>query len=327
MSRLTAPFALFSVAVLLWAGALGLSSHLAGGLEQQDGARRGQENAAAGATTPQTNALEQKLAGDPENISLRLELARAYEEHGYESKNTQAIMNAVHHYVQVLERDRENLEALNRLGTISLENGIVDRALAYLSQYIELNPHDIRARTNFALALIQSGDPRRAIEELSPIVAEHPNELPPRLALSLAYGRTGQVDRATEQAEEAMNRAPDQESRARIKELLASLGSSPPATSGAAPSPTATESPAEAVQAFFRSHPIVGPKVRGVRWDDAQTAVVLVEQFPVEQMPDMVRERFLGRIREFLGTLQEPVRVELRDAETESLLLSVSARD
>jgi hypothetical protein len=74
------------------------------------------------------------------------------------------------------------------------------------------------------------------------------------------------------------------------------------------------------VEAIFRSHPIVGPKLDRLEWPQERTAKVLVRDFPMDGMPPQVRERFVERIR---GGLREQkkehsidgeLRVELVDA-------------
>jgi tetratricopeptide (TPR) repeat protein len=50
------------------------------------------------------------------------------------------------------------------------------------------------------------------------------------------------------------------------------------------------------VEAIFRAHPIVGPRVDRVDWPSDRQARVLLREFPMQAMPPMVRDKFIERV-------------------------------
>jgi len=86
----------------------------------------------------------------------------------------------------------------------------------------------------------------------------------------------------------------DAESSRVMETVVVGDGAAPAASSGGAPPAGDLHTDVEAI---FRAHPIVGPRVAGVEWPAAQQVRVLLREFPMEGMPPMVRDKFIERIR------------------------------
>src|SRR5262249_21893741 len=84
-------------------------------------------------------------------------------------------------------------------------------------------------------------------------------------------------------------------------------------------------SPGTAVVDYFRNHPIIGKKIRSIQWPDATTAVIALDNFPVEQMPPFAREKFLSNAKQALGALPTKVTVKLVDADSSRELITIEA--
>ncbi len=319
-SKLTAPFLLFGVALLLWSAAAGLSAVLAGGGK---GAAAGHPQAGASQApdSAAVKAARAKAEANPQAVEARLELAGALHEEAVEKRDNALLMDAVSTYQDVLEMNPENPHALLGLANLCFEAGILDKAIAYFERYNAKVPDDFRAQTDFALALIQSSMFDRAETALESVIKKRPSLYQAHLALALSWKLQGKVAEAEKKAEEAKKLAPTDEDRKRIDGFLKAMSEQ-----GTAVQPVEKAenvSPAGQVAAFFESHPIVGPKLRGISWPELNTAKVVLENFPVEQMPPFAREKFIGGMKEKLKNLPDKVQVKLYDAATDRELLSV----
>jgi hypothetical protein len=70
----------------------------------------------------------------------------------------------------------------------------------------------------------------------------------------------------------------------------------------ASESPAATPTPGEkdfhgAIEQMVRGLPIAGPKVSSVEWPDELKAKVLMDNFPMDQMPPFAKIKFLDDLR------------------------------
>jgi hypothetical protein len=84
------------------------------------------------------------------------------------------------------------------------------------------------------------------------------------------------------------------------------------------------------VEAIFRDHPIVGPKLDRVEWPSDDRARVLLREFPMEAMPPFVRDKFTDRIRNGVRDSKArhqtsvPITVELVDAASGQVMETIT---
>ena len=83
------------------------------------------------------------------------------------------------------------------------------------------------------------------------------------------------------------------------------------------------------MEKLFREHPIAGPKVVGIEWPEPDRARVLMVNFPMDQMPDVMKISYLGKMQAGVEEarkqfdVQNPVRVELIDRATGNVMATV----
>ncbi|GIW41707.1 MAG: hypothetical protein KatS3mg076_2284 [Candidatus Binatia bacterium] len=218
-------------------------------------------------------------------------------------------------YRRVLELDPADLEALRQLGNLAFEREAADEAIRYYRAYLERKPEDLDVRTDMATMYMARGDLDRAISLYREILRSRPGFFEALFNLGIAYHEKGDLQQAVETFRAAQKAAPDDRFRERVGEVLARLGA-------------ASSFEAEA-EGFFRNHPMVGPKLESISWSGDEMTVRL-RDFPMDAMPEPVRERFLSRIHEAMRSAKrrhgktEPLVVRLVDAGSGNLMQSLT---
>ena len=84
------------------------------------------------------------------------------------------------------------------------------------------------------------------------------------------------------------------------------------------------------IEAVFRGHPIVAPKLDRIEWPSADHGRVVLREFPMEAMPPMVRDKFTERIRTGIrdgktrAQSTGPITIELVDATTGQVMQTIT---
>jgi len=326
-SKLTGPFLLFALALLLWSGAAGLSSYLAQGEPAKESGHR----AVTAKTEDSANVkqLRERASNDPKSVDAHLALASALHEEAFENRDNALLMDAVKAYQDVIALDAENGDALLGLATLCFEAGILDKSMLYYERYLKVRPDDLRAKTDFALAKIQANSLEEAEKILNEVIKAKPELYQAHLALALAWKLEGKKELAEKKANEAKKLAPTEDDRQRIDLFLKAMEErkAVPDESMAAEAKGEMSSeelsPAGQVSAYFQTHPIVGPKLKGISWPELKVAKIMLENFPVEQMPPFAKEKFIGGMKEKLKNLPERLNLSLCDAASGKELLRV----
>ena len=233
-------------------------------------------------------------------------------------------------YTHLLELQPENLDALRALGNIAFDRDAPERAMDYYRRYLKLKPDDLSVQTDLATMLLSSKQIDAALKAYQDVLAKDPKFFQAQFNLAIAYRAAGDDAKALAALEHARELADDDATRQRVDALLARL------KGGAAPEVATGEAAAAGgdlhsdVEAIFRSHPIVGPKLDRVEWPSADRARVLLREFPMDGMPPMVREKFTERIRSGIrdsrarNQVNTPVTVELVDAASGRVMATVT---
>jgi tetratricopeptide (TPR) repeat protein len=79
-------------------------------------------------------------------------------------------------YLNVLQLDRQNPDAIGRLGVILQAEGRVGRSIIYLTKARELRPEDLEVRLKLGLAYLEIGDLKRARDEANFILDRQPQD-------------------------------------------------------------------------------------------------------------------------------------------------------
>jgi tetratricopeptide (TPR) repeat protein len=98
----------------------------------------------------------------------------------------------------------------------------------------------------------------------------------------------------------------------------------------ATPPASSTASFAGAIEVMLRGLPVAGPRVKAVQWPSQLEAKVLLENFPMDQMPPFVKEKFISDIKRGIGQakrsyrVEQPFTLDLADAESGRVMETVT---
>jgi tetratricopeptide (TPR) repeat protein len=242
-------------------------------------------------------------------------------------------------YAHVLKIDPENLTALRGVGNIDFDQRKPDAAIAAYEHYLSKKPDDPDVRTDLGTMLLASGAADQAIAQFKRVIEAHPEFFEARFNLGVAYGESNPVG-AREALTQALKIAPDVQARSRVNQLLASLDSTKSVAprdsvtgSAAAIAPVSAPPPANfraAIERVMRDLPVAGDKVQSVQWLADSQARVMMDNFPMEQMPPFAATKFIADLKSGVDQakttfkIAAPVRIDLCDAATGRVMRSVT---
>jgi Flp pilus assembly protein TadD len=296
--------------------------------------------------------LAKEAEGKPKDVAAWQNLARVYYrasrlDPSYADKAKQA-------FDHVLELDPKNLEGLQGLGNIAYDQQDRAQAIAYYQKYLQQKPDDSEVRTDMGTMLFESGNPDEAVAEFTTVIGKDPKFFQAYFNLAVVYDAQGKHDEARKQLEKARELAPDDGVKQRLTSLLAGIdkglsfadaaaqvpaappAAAPPAAAAPASAPAAGTAAAPAADSFqgsveqlFRNHPVAGPKVTRIDWSGPGVGRVLMNGFPMEAMPEMMRNSYLEKMRKGVADAQtrfavgDPVTVEIVDAASGKVMATV----
>ncbi len=242
-------------------------------------------------------------------------------------------------YAHVLKLNPDDLPALRGVGNIDYDRRHYDEAIAAYEHYLTRKPDDARVRTDLGTMYLSSGNPDVAIVQYKKVVTAHPDFFEAYFNLGVAYAEQENKPVARGYFQKARTLAPDDKARGEIDQMLATLGAQgAPGQSAAASGSNAGALVADGDAATFqgafeqmaRGLPIAGSKVHGVQWTDDHHPRLLMDDFPMDQMPPFAAARFLDDLKS--GTVdamkshhvQGPVTVEIADAASNRVMQSVT---
>jgi len=269
----------------------------------------------------------EKLAADqPDNVEAWKQLAFVQYRAGQVEKDY--LDKAASSYGKVLAADPKDLDGLRGMGNIAYDHNDPTKALEYYRAYLQVKPDDQSVRTDMGTMLLAAKRPDEAIRIYQAVLQQDPTFFQAQFNLAIAYRAAGKNDLALAALNRSRDVAPDEDSRKRVEAVLARVGG------GAAPSApdagSATGSLRKSVEAVFRSHPIVGPRIDSIRWSSDQRAKVVLREFPMAGMPPMVREKFVSRLRSGIGESKkrfgktDPIEIQLVDAGSGEVMLTLT---
>lgn len=247
-------------------------------------------------------------------------------------------------YAHVLKVDPENLNALRGIGNIDFDQRKYDQAIAAYEHYLRLKPDDADVRTDLGTMYLSTGVADQAINQYKRVLGAHPGFFDAEFNLAVAYGQMGDAPKARAALEKARKFAPDADGRNRVDQMLASLdtgGEAPSAgaaaEAGASQSAQAGSAPVAAAGTFegaieqmLRDLPVAGPKVASVKWDSQNRARVLMDNFPMDQMPPFAQAKFVSDLKAGIEQVKKshrvntPVEIDLSDAASGRVMQSVT---
>jgi cytochrome c-type biogenesis protein CcmH/NrfG len=241
-------------------------------------------------------------------------------------------------YAHVLKLDPDNLDALRGVGNIDFDQRKYDEAIAAYEHYLSGKPDDPEVRTDLGTMLLSSGSADQAVLQYRKVLATHPNFFEASFNLGIAYGQMNQLEAARAAFEKAKALAPDTDAKNRAAQMLAELGAgSVPASqedSRSATPPTVLSDDSasfkDAMERMLRDLPIAGPKVASVQWPSATRLRVLMDNFPMDQMPPFAAAKFMADLKTGIVNVKSahdvraPVEIDICDATSGRVMQSVT---
>jgi tetratricopeptide (TPR) repeat protein len=222
----------------------------------------------------------------------------------------------------VLALDAKNLDALRGLGNVHFDREEYDKAVESYQSYLVVKPDDPSVRTDLGTMYLYRGEADKAIAEYSEVLAQDERFYQAHFNLGIAYAQKGDATKALASFARARELAPDDGTRKQID-----------AMADRARRPSAAEEPQsfqQRTESALRGHPIVGPKIVAFRWPSPTVGEVRLREFPMQGMPEMVRQKFLDRLKRELADAKQKsgaagsARLDLVDDASGQLMATVS---
>lgn len=247
---------------------------------------------------------------------------------------------------EILAKEPENLDAAVSLANVYYDLERPADAIPLYERFLGKNPDEASVRTDLATMYLYTKRTDDAIREYQKVIAAKPDFVNAYYNLGNAYHASGDTQKALETYHKAQALNPPGEIAQAIENVVAKLegrapkvipqavgpdglppGHPPLGDGGGAPAAGGGEvamssGPQGEVEAVFKNHPIIGPRVSRFEWDHETQLKVWVRDFPMKQMPEGVRTSFMTKIGATLGELHkktgnaDPYRAEIVDEAT-----------
>ncbi len=225
-------------------------------------------------------------------------------------------------FEHVIEIDSTNTDALRGLGNIAFDRNDPTAAIGFYERFLEQKPDDLSVQTDLGTMFLAAGDVEKAVRAYDAVLKVDPTFFQAQFNLAIAYRTAGQDDAALAALRAAREHAPDEATRTQIDELLARAdGAAPPRGDEASAAPASTGF-RSSIEAIFRTHQILASKVQRFDWQDDERLSAVLTGFPMDQMPESMRDLFLGRMKDRIAQaksasgVDSPLTIELVDFES-----------
>ena len=278
---------------------------------------------------------------DPDN----LDALRGIGDIDYDKQQYDEASAAYEHY---LKKKPHDPEVRTDLGTMYLYTGNADQAVVQYKKAIAEKPGFFQAYYNMGVALAQQNKPADAAASLQKALALAPDDNARSQVTQLITKLTGApVASASMQAASAATpkaakpSARPAESTVAKNTAAASAAASPAASAAVAakePAPTSSAAASTSseddfhddVEHMMRGLPIAGPKVTTIEWPDKLKAKVLMDSFPMDQMPPFAKAKFLTDLKAGIDSakknnnISSPVEVNIVDGASGHVMETVT---
>ena len=234
--------------------------------------------------------MEAKAAAEPKNLEAWKVVADVEYRAGQIDRTY--LDKAEASFRHMLTLDAKNLDALRGLGNVHFDREEYSKAVESYQGYLAVKPDDPSVRTDLGTMYLYGGDPDKAIAEYDKVLAEDEKFYQAHFNLAIAYAKKGDKPKALASFARARELAPDDGTRKQIDAMADRTTAA--GRAGAAEGPKSFEQLAEDA---LRGHSIVGPKIVAFQWPSATVGQVRLRDFPMQGMPEMVRQKFLDRLK------------------------------
>jgi len=228
-------------------------------------------------------------------------------------------------YGHVLKIDPDNLEALRGIGDVDYDAEKYDQAIAAYEHYLKKRPDDPEVITDLGTMYLYTGNADQAVTQYHKALRFKPDMFQAYFNLAVAYAQLDKPSDAQAALKKADALAPDDNARNQVKEVFAKISgrAAPQSASGGGQAPVSMAHSSTfqgQVEQLVRGLPIAGPKVGAVQWPGKTTAKVMMNDFPMEQMPPFAKEKFMTDLKSGIDSAKknykvtDTVKVDLVDA-------------
>ena len=252
-------------------------------------------------------------------------------------------------YAHVLKLDPDNLDALRGIGNIDFDQRKFDQAIAAYEHYLSKKPDDPDVRTDLATMYLSTSNADQAVVQYKKVLAAHPQFFEAAFNLGVAYSQMNNPADARAAFDSALKIAPDADARNRVNQMIASVNNTPasapesvdaggiPSAQPSSPAMSSAGNPAitagtfqGAMEQMLRNLPIAGPKVQSLQWPSPTKTLVLMDNFPMDQMPPFAANKFMTDLKAGIDQVKGahkidgPVEVDICDAANGRVMQAVT---
>jgi len=241
---------------------------------------------------------------------------------------------AIAAYEHYLKKKPDDPEVRTDLGTMYLYTGNADQAVVQYKKAIASKPGFFQAYYNMGIAYAQQNKPDDAAATLKQALALAPDDtardqvkqLIAKLSGAPAASASMQAASAPTPTSAQVSHTPAAAVAAKSPAAASSPAESTPAVMAAQASASPAASPTTgakdfhgAIEQMVRGLPIAGPKVGSVEWPDKLKARILMDNFPMDQMPPFAKTKFLDDLKAGIDSakkdnnISSPVEVNIVD--------------
>lgn len=214
-------------------------------------------------------------------------------------------------YGHVLKIDPDNLEALRGIGDVDYDTEKYDQAIAAYEHYLKKKPADPEVITDLGTMYLYTGNADQAIAQYRKALAIRPDMFQAYFNLGIAYAQQNKPSDAQAALKKAAELAPDDNARNQVKEVIAKIAGISPA-GGPAPGAPSAATPSTfqgQIEQVVRDLPIAGPKVGAIQWPDKTTARVMMNNFPMDQMPPFAKDKFMNDLKSGIDSAKKNYKI------------------
>jgi Flp pilus assembly protein TadD len=256
-------------------------------------------------------------------------------------------------YQHLLDRDEKNLIALRGLGNLAYDQGAREASVTYYEKFLTIEPANAAVRTDLGTMRYELGDSDAALAEWDQAIADEPEFYQAYFNRAIVYDKLDRRDEALAELAKARQYAKEPVVQERLTILIDAANESGGTLAEAAEiaaeklksSPSQAQSPHPpagvaqpsdgtfrgSVESLFRGARVAGPKVVRLEWPSDDLVRVVMDGFPMDQMPEVMRISFLGKMESGLRETEEkfsienPVRVEIVDQTTGKVMAQIDS--
>jgi len=268
--------------------------------------------------------LAKNAEAKPKDVELWKTLAQVEYRAGQVDRSY--LSDAEDAFRHVLELDPKNLDAFRGLGNVHFDREEYAQSVDWYGKYLAMKPEDLNVRTDLGTMYLYGGDSDRAIAEYGKVLAKDAKFYQAHYNLGIAYAQRGEKQKALDALHEASKYAPDDATRKQIEAMIDHADA--PADGGGV---TGKQGFQAMIEEDLRSHPIVGPKIVKFEWPAETAGQVRLRDFPMQAMPEMVRQKFLDRVKSELADAkkksasQGEAKLEIVDDSSGRVMATVTA--